>query len=63
MNMNSPRLADKLNGVALATIVAIVVSIMCACVSIMAADSGAYGTAQAKSPSKIASANMAVVRR
>jgi hypothetical protein len=63
MNMNSPRLNDKVNGVALATILAIVVSIMCACVSIMV-DSGAYATAQAKSPSKIvATAGVAVVRR
>ena len=63
MNMNSSRLDDKLNGIALATILAIVVSIMCACVSIVA-DSVTYASSQAKSPSKIvASAHVTVVRR
>jgi hypothetical protein len=63
MNMNSPRLDDKLNGVALATILAIVISIICAGLSIVA-DSSVSPTAQAQSPSKIvASTNVAIVRR
>ena len=63
MNMNSTRLDDKLNGVALVTILAIVVSIICAGLSILA-DSSASATAQAQTHSKIvASTNVAVVRR
>jgi len=63
MNMNTPRLDDKRNVVALATILAIVLSIICAGVSIVA-DTGVYATAQAISPSKIiASANVSAVRR
>jgi len=63
MNMNSTRLDDKLNGVALATILAIVISIVCAGLSILA-DSSTSATAQAQSHSKIiASTNVAVIRR
>ena len=63
MNMNSSRLDDQLNGMALATILAIVVSVICAGVSIMA-DSAASATAQAQSPAKIvASTNVTVARR
>ena len=63
MNMNSTRLDDKLNGMALVTILAIVVSIVCAGLSILA-DSSASATAQAQPPSKIvASTSVTVVRR
>ena len=63
MNMNSPRLDDKLNGVALVTILAIVISIICAGLSILA-DSAASATAEAQTPSKVvASTNVTVVRR
>lgn len=51
MNMKSPRLNDKLNGIALATIVAIVLSVICAGVNVVIESgqmSSAHGEATAK---------------
>jgi hypothetical protein len=60
MNMNARRLDDKLNGAALAVIVAVVLSICSTLVSIEV-DSGAYAAAPAAATPVQAVASIAVV--
>jgi len=62
MNMKSPRLDDKLNGIALATILAIVVSVLCAVVSVVA-DSSVASVGQSKVATTTVASARAVLAR
>ena len=52
MNMNKPRIEDRLNGAAFAVITAIVLSIGSAMIS-LEVDAGAPATAQAAAPAQV----------
>ena len=62
MNMNKNRLDDKLNGAAFAVIVAIVLSIGSAMVS-LEVDANAPDTARAAAPSQVVAVSSAVAAR
>lgn len=62
MNMNKPRVEDRLNGAAFAVVIAIVLSIGSAMIS-LDGDTGASATAQAAAPAQVVAVTSAAAVR